>query len=217
MSELTQIILRLLWRFYPIAWLTTAIVRGLSTITQWLEDEASLSQLSREPEDCAYVGGWLSLAEERLNELIVMKAMKLIKRRYRPPDPCGHHPARAVRTPQAILARLTRLIALYHDHKRLYEQRALKLQRLFDQAEGRLEVIRHPVEGQPSAGIVGMLGTIGMIGIGCGGGCGCGGCGVERARQTARHPAQPIRAPPWLGFDVRKPEPVPTRDAHPRE
>ena len=33
MSEMTEIILRLLWRFYPIAWLTTAIVRGLSCIT----------------------------------------------------------------------------------------------------------------------------------------------------------------------------------------
>jgi hypothetical protein len=191
MSEFTQIILRLLWRFYPIAWLTTAIVRGLSCITQWLEDEESYLQLAHDPEDCAYVGGWLSLAEERLNELIVMKAMKLLKRRYHPPDPCGHHPARAVRTPQAILARLTRLIALYHDHKRLYELRALKLQRLFDQAEGQLEVIRHPIEGQPSAGIVGMVGmlgmiaTIAMIGIG--------------AARAASHPAQPIRAPPWLG------------------
>jgi hypothetical protein len=207
MSEMTDIILRLLWRFYPIAWLTTIIVRALSRITRWLEDEDSWLQLAQSPQDCAYVGGWLALAEDRLNELIVMKAMRLLERRYIPPRLkdrfAGHHPARAVRTPQEILARLTRLITLYHDHKRLYELRANKLQRLFEAYELQLEVIRHPVEVQPSAGIVGM---IGMIGVGCG--CG-GGCGVERARQAARHPAQPIRAPPWLGVSFRKPEPTP--------
>jgi hypothetical protein len=208
MSEFTQIILRLLWRFYPIAWLTTAIVRGLSCITQWLEDEESYLQLAHDPEDCAYVGGWLSLAEERLNELIVMKAMRLLKRRYRPPDPCGHHPTRAVRTPQAILARLTRLIALYHDHKRLYELRALKLQRLFDQAEGQLEVIRHPVEAQPAAGIVGMVGTIGMIAT-----IAMIGIGAARA---ASHPVQPIRAPPWLDL-FSQIQLIPTRSAYLRE
>jgi hypothetical protein len=191
MSEFTEIIMRLLWRFYPIAWLTTAIVRGLSTITGWLEDEERLFQLAHDPDDCAWVGGWLALAEERLNELIVMKAMKLLKRRYRPPDPCGHHLARAVKTPQDIYRRLTRLIVLYHDHKRLYEKRARKLQRLFAQAEFQLEVIHHPVELQPLAGILGMVGMMGMVGAGAG-----GGGGVERARRIARHPAQPIRAPP---------------------
>jgi hypothetical protein len=70
-SEFTKIILRLLWRFYPTAWLTAAIVRGLSTITAWLEDEESLVQLAHDPKDCAHVGGWLTLAEDRLNTLIV--------------------------------------------------------------------------------------------------------------------------------------------------
>jgi hypothetical protein len=146
MSEVTTIILRLLWRFYPIAWLTTAIVRGLSTITSWLEEEGYRSLLAQDPKECAWIGGWLSLAEDRLNELVAMKAMKLLKRRWRPRDPCGHHAARAVRTPEEIVRRLSRLIALYHDHKRLYELRARKLQRLLQQAELQLEVVHHPVE-----------------------------------------------------------------------
>jgi hypothetical protein len=54
---------------------------------------------------------------------------------------------RAVRTPQEIYRRLTRLVSLYHDHKRLYERRALKLQRLFEKAGLQLEIICHPVEG----------------------------------------------------------------------
>jgi hypothetical protein len=146
MSEATRIILNLLWRFYPIAWLTSTIVRALARITSWLEDEESWVQLEHEPEDCAYVGGWLALAEERLNELIVMKAMKLVKRPYYPSRPCGHHMVRAVRTPQEIYRRLRRLTALYHDHQRLYERRAQKLQRLFEAAELQLEAIHHPVE-----------------------------------------------------------------------
>jgi hypothetical protein len=195
MSELTEIILRLLWRFYPIAWLTTIIVRALSRITTWLEDEESWLQLAHSREDCAFVGGWLTLAEDRLNELITMKAMKLLKRRYLPPRSndrfAGHVPARAVRTPQEIHRRLCRLIVFYHDHKRLYELRAAKLQRLFEAAELQLEVVHHPVETQPAwAGMVGMIGTIGMV---VGGGCGGG---VEDAGQAVLHPDQRIRAPP---------------------
>ena len=146
MSEVTDIILKLLWRLYPIAWLTTAIVRGLSTLTAWLEEEGYRCLLASDREECAWIGGWLALAEARLNELVTMKAMRLLKRSWRPPSPCGHHRARAVRTPEEILSRLSRLCALYHDHKRLYDLRAIKLKRLFAQAELQLEVIHHPVE-----------------------------------------------------------------------
>ena len=198
MSEATRIILNLLWRFYPIAWLTTAIVRALARITSWLEDEESLSQLSCEPEDCACVGGWLALAEERLNELIVWKAMKLLKRPFYPSRPCGHHMARAVRTPQEIYRRLCRLIVLYHDHKRLYELRARKLERLFAKAELQLEVIHHPVESQPAA-----------AGAGCGGGCG------DESHFPAPHSAQPIRAPPHRRTTDN--QACPTRRPHRRE
>jgi hypothetical protein len=184
MSEATRIILNLLWRFYPIAWLTTVIVRALARITSWLEDEESWVQLEHEPEDCAFVGGWLSLAENRLNELIVMKAMKLLKRPYYPPRSCGHHMVRAVRTPREIYRRLRRLTALYHDHQRLYERRAQKLERLFEKAGLQLEAIHHPCQTQPSA----------AARSGCGGACG-GGCGDE-SHCAAPHPAQPIRAPP---------------------
>jgi hypothetical protein len=183
MSEATQVILNLLWRFYPIAWLTTVIVRALARITSWLEDEESWVQLSCSKEDCAFVGGWLALAENRLNELIVMKAMKLLKRPYYPPRSCGHHMVRAVRTPQEIYRRLCRLTALYHDHQRLYERRAQKLQRLFEKAGLQLEAIHHPCQTHPSA----------ARRAGCG-----GGCGEECHFFTAPHPAQRIRAPPQL-------------------
>jgi hypothetical protein len=184
-SEATQIILNLLWRFYPIAWLTTTIVRALTRITSWLEDEESWFQLSCSKEDCAFVGGWLSLAEERLNELIVRKAMKLLKRPFYPSQSCGHHMVRAVRTPQEIYRRLRRLVSLYHDHQRLYERRAQKLERLFEAAELQLEAIHHPDEAQPSAAA-----RSGCGGGGCGGGCG------DESHCAAPHPAQPIRAPP---------------------
>src|SRR6185503_3862906 len=108
--------------------------------------EESWGQLSYSKEDCAYVGGWLALAEERLNELITWKAMKLLKRPFHPPRPFGHHIARAVRTPQEIYRRLCRLTALYHDHQRLYELRAQKLERLFAKAELQLETIHPPSE-----------------------------------------------------------------------
>ena len=206
MSEMTDIILRLLWRFYPIAWLTTIIVRALSRIASWLEDEESLVELAHDPEECAWIGGWLSLAEDRLNELIVMKAMRLLGRcSWLPPRPkgqfAGHRPARAVRTPKEILARLSRLIALYHDHQRLYEQRARKLARLLSQAELQLEVIHHPIQAQPasargagSVGIAGMIGAIGIVGM----------IGVSVAK-AARHPSLSIRGPPCLGFSTPNP------------
>ena len=165
MSEFTEIILNVLWRFYPIAWLTTAIVRCLARITTWLEDEACYLELAHSQEQCAWVGGWLNLAEERLNELIVWKAMKLLKRRFVPPRPGGHHLAWSVRTPQEVYRRLCRLIVLYHDHKRLYERRAQKLQRLFQAAELQLEVIHHPIEAQP----VLACGGAAAAGVGAGG------------------------------------------------
>ena len=64
MNEMTEIILKLLWRFYPIAWLTTAIVRGLSTLTAWLEEEDYRCLLAYDRKECAWIGGWLALAEE---------------------------------------------------------------------------------------------------------------------------------------------------------
>jgi len=204
MNEITEIILKLLWRFYPIAWLTTTIVRALARITTWLEDEESWFQLSCEPDDCAFVGGWLALAEERLNELIVMKAMKLLQRPYYPSQSCGHHIVRAVRTPQEIYRRLCRLVSLYHDHKRLYEKRAQKLQRLFAQAELQLEIIHHPVE--PATTIFQIRSTT-----------------IFPFRSTTTilsasrapgepHPAQPIRAPPWFGSRFKT---QPSRPARP--
>ena len=45
MSEATQIILNLLWRFDPIAWLTMTIMRALTRITSWLEDELQLEAI----------------------------------------------------------------------------------------------------------------------------------------------------------------------------
>jgi hypothetical protein len=205
MSEATRIILNLLWRFCPIAWLTTTIVRALARITSWLEDEESWVQLEHDPDDCAFVGGWLALAEDRLNELIVMKAMKLLKRPYYPPQPCGHHRVRAVRTPREIYRRLRRLTALYHDHQRLYERRAQKLQRLFEKAGLQLEAIHHPRQTQPSA----------AARSGCGGACG-GGCGDECHFFTAPHPAQPIRAPPCLAH-TSETQPIPTREPSSRD
>jgi hypothetical protein len=196
MSEFTEIILKLLWRFYPIAWLTTTIVRALARITSWLEDEESWFQLSCEPDDCAFVGGWLALAEERLNELIVWKAMKLLKRPYYPTQPCGHHLVRAVRTPQEIYRRLCRLIALYHDHRRLYEKRAQKLERLFAQAELQLEAIHHPIESTTifAFGIFQFRSSTTTI------------LSASWVPATP-HPAQPIRAPPPARLMSQNPAP----------
>jgi len=204
MSEATQIILNLLWRFYPIAWLTTTIVRALARITSWLEDEESWFQLTHSEEDCAFVGGWLALAEERLNELIVMKAMKLLKRPYYPPQPCGHHMVRAIRTPQEIYRRLCRLVALYHDHKRLYERRAQKLQRLFAQAELRLETIHHPCQTLRVAMVVMMMMAASSLSP-----------SSSHGLSAAGFSAQRIRAPPHR----RTPDnqACPTRRSHRRE
>jgi hypothetical protein len=192
MCELTEIILSVLWRFYPVAWLTTVIVRCLSRITSWLEDEDSRFHLSHCKEDCAYIGGWLALAEERLNELIVMKAMKLLKRPHYPSRHSGHHIVRAVATPQEIYRRLCRLISLYHDHKRLYERRAIKLERLFAKADLQLEVIHHLIEPATIPAIFlfwifpfGATTTILCL--------------------SAPHPAQPIRAPPPARLQFSKP------------
>ena len=208
MNEITQIILKLLWRFYPTAWLTTTIVRALARITSWLEDEESWVQLAHSCEDCAFVGGWLALAEERLNELIVRKAMKLLKRPYYPSRPCGHHMVRAVRTPQEIYRRLCRLAALYHDHRRLYEKRAQKLQRLFAEAELQLEAIHHPCQTQPATTTIFQFRSWTTT--------------IFPFRSTtttifsAPHPAQPIRAPPWPGSRLRT-QPIPTREATSRD
>jgi hypothetical protein len=199
-SEMTEIILRLLWRFYPIAWLTTAIVRGLSAVASWLEEEETYLELASSQETCAYAGGWLALAEERLNELVTWKAMKLLKRRFIPPQPCGHHLARAVKTPREVLRRLTRLIILYHDHRRLYELRARKLARLFAQAELQLETVHHPVASTiPTIFSRGSTIPIPTIFPSC--------LSTTIFASSGTCPAQRIRAPPWLGIIFRKPAP----------
>ena len=194
MSDMTEIILRLLWRFYPIAWLSAVIVRGLSAIASWLEEEGYCLLLAQDREECAWVGGWLALAEDRLNELIVMKAMRRLGRRaWLPARPqgqiAGPYLVRAVRRPEEILKRLTRLCHLYHDHQRLYELRAQKLARLFAEAELQLEAIHHPVEPQPrmlaierSTRILTTLLHIGSMAL--------------RFAACAPHPGLPIRVPP---------------------
>ena len=218
MSGFTGIILRMLWRLYPIAWLATAIVQALSAIAAWLEEEDDRWHLAQDREECAWIGGWLALAEERLNELIAMKAMKLLKRSWRPRNPCGHHRARAVRTPEESLARLARLCVLCHDHKRLYDKRAQKLQRLFQAAGLQLEAVHHPVEPTiPTTTILRSGASTTILGA--------------RARTSTTtilrlgstwtifrlpgdlHPAQPIRAPPWLG--LRSENQSPSQPARP--
>jgi hypothetical protein len=173
-AEVTDIIGRWLWRFFPMIWLGWVVGRLVDWAIAILEDEEHRLRLLEDKRHCAWFGGWLALLEERLNELIVYRAMKHLKRPFWGRQPFGHAPAR---------------VARYYDAERLAKRRAQKLQRLFEAAELQLEVIHHPVEAQPSAGIVGMRGMVGMLGT-------IAMLGISACAVTAPHPAQRIRAPP---------------------
>jgi hypothetical protein len=90
--------------------------------------------------------------------------------------------ARAVRTPEDILRRLARLVALYHDHKRLFELRAARLWRLFAEAELQLEAIHHPVDAATGLALAPPAPS-------------AADCAFRFVR-LAPHPAERIRAPP---------------------
>lgn len=188
MSEVTEIITRWLWRFFPMVWLGWAVGHLIHWAVSVLEDEDHRAWLAEDKANCAWFGGWLAIAEQRLDELIVMRAMGRLGRSFASTRPLRHVPAPSVRTPQAAFARLTRLVLRYHAAERLAARRALELQRLFEAAHFQLEAIPHPVEATTT--------TILPL----------------EARSTTTtilsaalfpgepHPAQPIRAPPGPGF-----------------
>jgi hypothetical protein len=189
-SEFTDIISRYLWRFFPIAWLNWVVGHLVHWAVSVLEDEDHRVWLTEDKRNCAWYGGWLSVIEQRLNELIVMKAMKHLKRTFVSTRPVRPVPALRIKTPEQALERLTRLVVRYHQAERLIERRAIKLKRLFAQAELQLEVIHHPVEptipmptilrfGSPIPTTILRLGSTSTI-----------------LALSASHTAQPIRGPP---------------------
>jgi hypothetical protein len=154
LSQPTSILARILWRFYPAAWLTWAVGRLIHWACLILESEDDRLWLMADKANCAWFGGWLAVAEERLSELITYRAMGRIRRSFRGRMLAPHAPARAVTTLEEAYARFLRLIDRYHDAERLASLKAAKLKPLFDQAELQLEIVHHPLEAQPATTIL---------------------------------------------------------------
>jgi hypothetical protein len=182
MPESTFIVVRWMWYFYPSVWLGWAVRHLMEWCLVVLEDEDHRAWLDRNTANAAWFGGWIALAETRLDELIAMKAMKGLRRHWVGRRKLSHVPARSVRTAAEAANRLTRLILRYHDAQRLIVRRARLLRRLISEAELRFEITHHPVDTQPASA----------------GGAGAGGAGVSEnvCGGVAACANQRIRAPP---------------------
>lgn len=150
MSEFTSIIAFWLWRFFPAVWLDWVIVRNLARGFAWLEDEDHQAWLDESQANCAWFAGFIATLEERLNELIVLKAMIRLKRPFLGTPPKRHVPVRSVRTPRQAFLRLVRLGLRYRALDRLVERRVRSLHRLLEPAIVELATVHHPVDAQPA-------------------------------------------------------------------
>src|SRR5689334_649567 len=128
--EFRAIILRIIWRLAPALWLDWATRRLIDWAIATLNDQQDW--LNAHPRTCFWFGGWLTVIEATLDELIDLKAHLLLNRRCEPRDVPAHFPTPAVRSIDDCLLRLARLVQRFEDSDRLAERRAETLLRLSD-------------------------------------------------------------------------------------
>jgi len=148
--DLTAIINWLLWRLAPAAWLEGVIDRLIAWAFAVLEDETEQDWLDERPRNSHWFGGWLVIAEARLDELIDLRAHQLLNWRRAPRDVPQHYPAPAVRSFDDCVVRLARLIQRFEDVDRLAQRRVETLERLCDDTVIDLIPDHRPAEAAES-------------------------------------------------------------------
>jgi len=177
-------ILTVLQPLCPALFLRETVRWLIGSVGAWLSDEdyAGWLKQSGDKAELRALVSFVLFIEEGLALLVYVRARQKLghkarpgKRARRPAHPSPGHPPSFT----DICLRFERACLAFADHERLADRRAVKLRRLLAKAELELEVIHHPVETQPTAGVAG-----GVVGV-----------GGER-RRAAAHPAMRIRGPP---------------------
>jgi hypothetical protein len=120
-----------------------------------LETEDHRCWLERSRTNAAWFGGWLAVAEARLDELIALRASRRLKHRWpnrwQRREPWRHIPVPAVRGYADAARRIGHLMHRYQGLNRLIALHTARLKRLIEAKAIQLETIHHPIDLQPAS------------------------------------------------------------------
>src|SRR5574339_1201856 len=151
-------ILTVLQPLCPALFLRETVRWLIGSLGAWLVDEdyAGWLKHSRDRGELRALLGFIVFIEEGLDLLVYVRARQKLGHKARPwgkaggkaggkarrrPDP----PMGSPRSFEEIALRFERACLRFHEVERLATRRALKLKRLLEKAELRLEIIHHPV------------------------------------------------------------------------